>query len=80
VTTPSGPVLYTALTDLRVDNGYATWIAPAGSVLPLLPAAYPTLLLIENGSIEPAPPNAVDTATPARMLKGQPGVHIGVSN
>lgn len=75
MTTPSGPVLYTALTDLRVDNGYATWIAPAGSVLPLLPGAYPTQLLINAGEIELAPSGSVDTATPPDMLRGQPGLH-----
>jgi len=80
VTTPAAPVLYTALVDLRVNSAYANWHCSAGQNLPLMPAAYSTQLLIDAGQIVLAPANAVDTCTPPHMLRGQPGLHVGVSN
>jgi hypothetical protein len=80
VTTPSGPVLYTALVDLNVKSAYANWPCPVGGVLPLSPSAYSTQLLIDNGSIVLAPANAVDTVTPKDCIRGVPGLHHGVSN
>ena len=80
MTTPAAPVLYTALVDLRVNSAYANWHCSAGQNLPLMPGAYSTQLLIDNGSIELAAPGAVDTCTPPRMIRGQPGLHIGVAN
>ena len=80
MTTPSGPVLYTALVDLNVKSAYANWNCSAGQNLPLMPGAYSTQLLIDNGSIELAPPGSSDTCTPPRVVRGVPGLHIGVSN
>jgi hypothetical protein len=80
VTTPAGPVLYTALTDLRVNSAYANWHCSAGQNLPLMPGAYSTQLLIDNGSIVLAAPGSSDTCTPPHVLRGQPGLHVGVSN
>ena len=80
MTTPSGPVLYTALVDLNVKSAYANWHCSAGQNLPLMPGAYSTQLLIDNGSIELAPPGSSDTCTPPRVVRGVPGLHIGVSN
>lgn len=70
----AAPVLYTALTDLRIDSAYASWPAPAGSTFPLDPAAYTTLRLLASGSIEVAAPNAVDDTTPANIVRGIPGL------
>lgn len=76
----AAPVLYTALADLEVTSAYASWPAPAGSVFPLDPSAYTTLRLLAAGEIELADPGAVDDTTPSRMIRGQPGLHVGVSN
>jgi hypothetical protein len=76
----AAPLLYTALTDLEVRSLFASWPCKAGMVLPLNPDAYPTKLLLDNGSIEPAPPDAADTCTPPHVLRGIPGLHVGVSN
>jgi hypothetical protein len=75
-----GPVLYVALVPLKVYSLTATWFAPIGGVLPLDPNGYQTQLLLANGSIELAPGGAADTVTPPRTLRGQPGLHTGVSN
>lgn len=76
----AAPVLYTALTKLKVRNLAATWSCPAGNVLPLDPANPFTQKLLGNGSIEVAPDGAVDNTTPPLMLRGQPGMHAGVAN
>ena len=73
-------VLYTAQRDLQVWSAVASWIAPSGSVLPLDPASPFTVRLLAAGGIVPAPDGAHDTATPAHVLRGQPGLHIGVAN
>ena len=80
MTTSSGPVLYTALVDLNVKSAYANWNCAPGQNLPLMPGAYSTQLLIDNGSIVLAPPGSSDTCTPPRMIRGQPGLHVAVSN
>ena len=80
MTTPSASVLYTALTDLRVNSAYANWNCSAGQNLPLMPGAYSTQLLIDNGSIVLAPPGSSDTCTPPRVVRGIPGMHVAVSN
>lgn len=73
-------VLYTALTDLTVSSVIASWPCPAGNVLPLDPSKPSTIALLAAGKIEPADPGAVDNATPPDVLRGQPGVKVGVSN
>ena len=73
-------VLYTAQRDLQVWSAVASWIAPAGSNLPLDPASPFTARLLAAGGIELAPDDAVDTATPAHTERGQPGLKVGVSN
>jgi hypothetical protein len=73
-------VLYTALVDLEVNSVIASWKAPAQSVLPLDPAKPSTIALLAAGSIELAPDGAIDTATPANVVRGQPGVRRYVSN
>jgi hypothetical protein len=67
-------VLYTALTDLKVYSVIATWFAHPQDVLPLDPSKASTIALLAAGSIELAPENAVDTCTPAGIVRGQPGV------
>lgn len=73
-------VLYTALVDLRVYSVIDDWPCPAGSVLPLDPSKPSTQALLAAGKIEPAPDGSTDTATPAHVLRGQAGIHVGVSN
>lgn len=73
-------ILYTALADLTVSSVIATWKAPAGSVLPLDPSKASTIALLAAGKIEPADPDAMDNTTPPNVLRGQPGIHVGVSN
>lgn len=81
MTLPTPPALYVALTDdLEVNSAYASWPWPRGSVAPLRPDASTTLRLLAAGEIELADPGAVDDTTPPRMIRGQPGLHIGVSN
>jgi hypothetical protein len=67
-------VLYTALADLEAWSAVASWPVPAGRVLPLDPASPFTLALIAAGKVELAPDDAADTATPANMVRGQPGI------
>jgi hypothetical protein len=74
------PILYTALTDLKVSSMTASWPCPAGHVLPLDPAKPSTQLLLAAGSITVAGPGAVDNTTPARMVRGIPGIRVAVSN
>lgn len=75
------PVLYVALTDdLEVNSAYASWPWPLGGIAPLRPDAPTTLLLLANGSIELAGPDAVDDTTPAAIVRGVPGMHVAVSN
>lgn len=68
-------VLYTAQRDLQVWSAVASWIAPEGSCLPLNPASPFTINLLAAGGIVLAPDGSVDTATPAHVLRGQPGLH-----
>ena len=73
-------VLYTAMTDLTVYSAIAAWPCKAGQNLPLDPAKQSTLAALAAGSIVLAPPGAADTCTPPHTLRGQPGLHVGVSN
>lgn len=73
-------VLYTAQRDLQVWSAVASWVAKAGSNLPLDPASPFTVQLLASGGIVLAAQGAVDTATPAHILRGQPGLHRAVSN
>jgi hypothetical protein len=73
-------VLYTALADLEVWSAVASWRCKANQVLPLDPLSPFTALLLAAGRIVLAPGNAVDTASPAHLLAGVPGLHVGVSN
>jgi hypothetical protein len=75
------PLLYRALSDdLEMNSAYASWPWPVGGIAPLRPDAGTTLRLLAAGQIELAGPDAIDDTTPPRMLRGQPGLHIGVSN
>jgi hypothetical protein len=73
-------VLYTALADLEAWSAIASWPVPAGAVLPLDPNSPFTALLLAAGRIELAPEGAVDTATPANVVRGMPGLRTCVSN
>lgn len=73
-------VLYTALVPLRVYSVIDDWPCPAGAVVPLDPSRASTQALLAAGSIVLAPNGAVDTATPANIVRGVPGLHVGVSN
>jgi hypothetical protein len=72
--------LYTALIDLKVYSVVADWPCPAGNVLPLDPCMQSTQQLLAAGSIELAPDGAVDNTTPQHVLRGQPGIKVGVQN
>ena len=73
--------LYTALAPLTVYSVIATWFCEVGGTLPLDSAKPSTVALLAAGKITPAPPGSADTATPANVLRGQPGLaHVGVSN
>jgi hypothetical protein len=73
-------VLYTALADLEAWSAIASWPVPAGRNLPLDPASPFTAALLAAGKIELAPDGATDTATPASVVRGMPGLHRAVSN
>jgi hypothetical protein len=73
-------VLYTALVPLTVFSVIDDWPCPAGAVVPLDPARASTQALLADGSIVLAPDGAVDTATPAGVVRGTPGLRVGVSN
>jgi hypothetical protein len=73
-------ILYTALVDLEVSSVIASWPCPAGNVLPLDPAKPSTIALLAAGKIAVADPDSVDNTTPANVLRGQPGIKVGVSN
>jgi hypothetical protein len=73
-------VLYTALVPLKVYSVIDDWFADTGDVLPLDPAKASTIRLLAAGKIELAPDGAVDTTTPANVLRGTPGLRTGVSN
>jgi hypothetical protein len=73
-------VLYTAQRDLQVWSAVASWIAPAGSNLPLDDCSPFTAGLLAAGGIALAPPGSVDTASPANIERGMPGLKVGVSN
>jgi hypothetical protein len=67
-------VLYTAQRDLQVWSAVASWVAESGSTLPLDPASPFTINLLAAGGIVLAPDGSADTATPAHVLRGQPGL------
>lgn len=73
-------VLYTALVDLEVYSVIANWPCKAGHVLPLDPLKPSTVALLAAGKIALAPNGAVDTCTPAAVVRGMPGLHRAVSN
>lgn len=73
-------LLYTALTDLKIYSVIATWPCSAGSTVPLDPTKASTIALLAAGSIELAPEGAADTCTPPHVLRGQPGIRVGISN
>lgn len=73
-------VLYTALTELTVSSFIATWFCPSGGTLPLDPLKPSTIALLAAGKIEVAPDDATDTCTPANIVRGGPGLRVGVSN
>lgn len=73
-------VLYTALAPLKVYSVIANWDAETGDVLPLDPSKASTQSLLAAGKIALAPGNAVDTTTPPDVVRGTPGLRIGVSN
>lgn len=72
--------LYEAMVDLSVYSVVATWYCPAGNVLPLDPTQVSTQQLLAAGKIEPAEQGAVDNTTPANVLRGMPGLKVGVQN
>jgi hypothetical protein len=77
-------VLYTALTDLEMISPIASWPCEAGDVFPVETtnpgAVAAAAVLLAAGKIALAAPNAVDTCTPANVVRGMPGLHLGVSN
>lgn len=73
-------LLYTALVPLRVFSVIDDWPCPAGATVPLDPSKASTQALLAAGSIVLAPDGAVDTVTPAGVVRGVPGLHVGVSN
>jgi hypothetical protein len=75
------PLLYRALSgNLEMNSAYASWPWPVGGIAPLRPDAGTTLRLLAAGQIELAPEGAIDDTTPARVIQGVPGLHIGVAN
>jgi len=66
--------LYVALTELRVYSVIADWLCPIGGVLPLNPAKPSTVALLAAAKIAPAADGAVDTCTPAGIVRGTPGL------
>jgi hypothetical protein len=73
-------VLYTALVPLRVYSVIDDWYAEIGDCLPLDPKRASTVALLAAGSIELAPDGSSDTTTPAAVVRGTPGLRVGVSN
>jgi hypothetical protein len=77
-------VLYTALTDLEMISPIASWPCRAGEVFPVETtdrgALAAAAVLLAAGKIALAAPGAVDTCTPTRIVRGMPGLHLGVSN
>ena len=73
-------LLYTALVPLRVYSVIDDWFADVGDVLPLNPARPSTIRLLAEGKIVLAPDGSSDTTTPANVLRGTPGLRVGVSN
>jgi hypothetical protein len=73
-------VLYTALADLQVRSAVDSWPCPAGNTVPLNPLAPSTVALLAAGKIVLAPGGAADDTTPANVLRGVPGMKVGVSN
>ena len=77
-------VLYTALDDLTVTSVIATWACPTGSTFPVEMAdpvaAAMAGELLAAGQIVLAPAGALDDTTPAGIVRGMPGLHVGVSN
>lgn len=73
--------MYVALASgLVLQSFMASWPWPQGRIAPLDPSNYMTQRLIGDGSIALAPDGSVDNTTPPHVLRGQPGLHLGVSN
>ena len=77
-------VLYTALVDLEMISCIASWPCRAGEVFPVEGTSRGSVaaaaVLLAAGKIALAAPNAVDTCAPANVLRGTPGLRVGVSN
>ena len=73
-------LLYVALVPLRVCSVIDDWFAEPGDVLPLNPAKASTIRLLAEGKIALADPMAADTTTPANIVRGTPGLRVGISN
>jgi hypothetical protein len=77
-------VLYTALVDLEMISCIASWPCDAGDTFPVETtnrgSVAAAAVLLAAGKIALAGSGAVDTCTPANVLRGMPGMHVGVSN
>jgi hypothetical protein len=73
-------ILYVALTDLKVYSVIDDWLCPAGSTVPLNPLKPSTIRLLAEGKIALAAAGATDTTTPANIVRGTPGLRVGISN
>ena len=77
-------VLYTALTDLEMISPIASWPCRAGEVFPVETtsrgAVAAAAVLLAAGKIALAPDGSADTCTPENVLRGTPGLRVGVSN
>jgi hypothetical protein len=73
-------VLYVALVPLRVYSVIDDWFADTGDVLPLNPAKASTIRLLAEGKVALAPSGSTDTTTPANIVRGTPGLRVGISN
>ena len=77
-------VLYTALVDLEMVSCIASWPCEAGDIFPVETtnrgAVAAAAVLLVAGKIALAPSGSVDTTTPAHVLRGTPGLKVGVSN
>jgi hypothetical protein len=71
-------VLYTTLVDLEMISPVASWPCAAGDVFPVETtnrgSVAAAAVLLAAGKIALAPGGAVDTCTPANVLRGQPGL------
>jgi hypothetical protein len=77
-------VLYTALVDLEMVSCIASWPCRAGDIFPVettnTGSVAAAAVLLAAGKIALAAPGSLDTCTPARIVRGMPGLHTGVSN